>query len=123
MFAKRSGGPPMQAQEGPDPMFLFRWLGGWSILLAIIAVVNDVTQSYQSGAKLVFASLGKDWYVISPTSLNALQAGIERHVHPVLWDPAMLTILKSPAFVVFAVLGVLLYALGLRRRGTNIFAN
>jgi hypothetical protein len=104
-------------------MFLLRWLGGWSILVAIIALVNDITHAYQTGANLSFASLGKDWYALSPSSLNALQAGIERHVHPALWDPALLTVLRSPAFAVFGVLGLLLYGLGLRRRGTNIFAN
>ncbi len=111
------------AQRESSLMFLFRWLGGWSILVAVIALVNDVTHSYQSGAKLTFASLGKDWYALSPSTLNGLQAGIERYVHPVLWDPAMLTILKTPAFVVFGVLGLALYGIGLRRRGTNIFAN
>ncbi len=104
-------------------MFLLRIIGGWSILVAIIALVNDVTQSYQSGAKLAFASLGKDWYALSPGTLNVLQAGIERHVHPMLWDPGMLTVLRTPAFAVFGVLGVVLYGLGLRRRRTNIFAN
>ncbi len=104
-------------------MFLFRWLGGWSILVGIIALVNDVTQSYQSGAKLAFASLGKDWSALSPSSLGALQAGIEGHVHPALWDPVLLTALKTPAFAVFGVLGVLLYGFGLYRRRVNVFAN
>jgi hypothetical protein len=104
-------------------MFLFRWLGGWAILVAIIALVNDVTHTYQAGARLAFASLGKDWYALSPATLNALQAGVERHVHPALWDPVLLGVLKTPAFLVFGGLGVVLYGIGLRRRGTNIFAN
>jgi len=104
-------------------MFLFRWLGGWSILIGIIAMVNDVTHSYQSGAKLSFASLGKDWSLLSPATLNAVQAGIERHLHKLLWDPVLLAVLKAPAFAVFGGLGLLLYGFGLHRRRTNIFAN
>ena len=104
-------------------MFLFRLVGGWSILVAIIALVSDATHAYQAGARLSFASLGKDWYALSPATLSQLQAGIERHVHPLLWDPVLLAVLKMPAFAVFAVLGVALYILGLRRRRTNIFAN
>ena len=104
-------------------MFLLRILGGWAILAALIALVNDVTRSYQTGAKLAFASLGKDWNSLSPSSLNLLQAGIERHVAPVLWDPVILTVLRAPAFAVIAVLGVLLYLAGMRRRRQNIYAN
>jgi hypothetical protein len=33
---------------------------------------------------------------------------------PFLWDPAMLTLLKVPGFVVFAALALLLYAFGHR---------
>jgi hypothetical protein len=113
---------PAQATR-KSSMFLFRWLGGWAILVAIIALVSDLTHADQPGIALTFSSLGKDWYAFSPSTLNALQAGIERHVHPALWDPLALTILKTPAFAVFGVLGVLLYAVGLRRRRTNIFAN
>lgn len=104
-------------------MFLLRIFGGWVILAAVIALVNDVTHAYQTGAKMSFASLGKDWYALSPASLNQLQAGIERHVHPILWDPGILTLLRLPAFGVLGVFGIALYALGLRRRRTTIFAN
>jgi len=104
-------------------LFLLRIIGGWAILLAVIALVNDLTHSYQTGAKFAFASLGKDWYAVSPATLNSLQAGIERHVAPILWDPVMLAVLKAPAFAVFGILGVLLYLAGLRRRRLNIYAN
>lgn len=104
-------------------MFMLRLLGGWAILTAIVALVYDLTHSYQTDAKFVFASLGKDWYAISPSTLNLLQASVERHMHPILWDPVLLSLLKAPATGVFAVLGVGLYAIGLRRRRTNIFAN
>jgi hypothetical protein len=103
--------------------FLLRLLGGWAILTAVVAVVNDLTMTYRTGAGLAFASLGKDWYLVSPGTLNALQAGIERHVHRLLWDPVMLTLLKAPAFVVLAGLGILLYGLGLWRRRVSVFAN
>ncbi len=104
-------------------MFLFRWVGGWSLLVAMIALVNDITHAYQSGAKLAFASLGKDWTALSPATLNAVQAGVERNLHPALWDPVLLSALKTPAFAVFGVLGLLLYGFGLYRRRVNIFAN
>jgi len=104
-------------------LFVMRILGGWAILAATIALVSDLTTSGQTGAKLAFSSLGKDWYAVSPSSLDMLQASIERHVARVFWDPVFLTLLKVPAFAVFGVLGIGLYFFGLRRRRVNIYAN
>ena len=104
-------------------MFLLRIIGGWILLAAIIALVNDVTYSYETGGKLAFSSLGKDWDVLSSASRNAFETGIERHLTPLLWDPVILTVLKAPAFAALGVLGVLLYLAGLRRRRLNIYAN
>ena len=104
-------------------LFLLRIIGGWAILAAVIALVDDVTRSYQTGAKLAFASVGKDWAILSPSSLAALQAGVERHVSRALWDPVILSALKAPAFAVFAVVGIALYLVSLRRRRLNIYAN
>ena len=102
---------------------IFRILGGWLLIVAIVVLVNDVTRGFQGGGALRVSSLGKTWYALSPGTLNQLQAGIERHVHTALWDPLMLTVLKLPAFAVFLALGAAIYALGLRRAGTNIYAN
>jgi hypothetical protein len=104
-------------------MALFRIIGGWILLAAIIALVADVTQAYQTGAKMSFASLGKEWSVLSPASLDLVQTSIEWHLHPLLWDPGLMLLLKLPAFAVLGAAGIALYAVGLRRRGTNIFAN
>ena len=104
-------------------LFLLRIIGGWAILTSIVALVSDFTHTYQNGPKLAFSSLGKDWYAVSPGTLNMLQTAIERHVTPVLWDPVFLTVLKAPAFAVFGVLGAGLYLAGLRRRRVNIYAN
>ena len=104
-------------------MFLLRILGGWFVIAAIIALVNDVTVSYQTGAKLTFASLGKDWEMFGRGSFELVQAGIEKHVSHGLWDPVLLTVLKAPAFGVLAAIGVLIYVIGLRRRRLNIYAN
>ena len=104
-------------------LFMLRLLGGWSILTAVIALTYDITAAYQTGSRLVFASLGSDWEAIGPSSLNWLQAGIERHVARALWDPLIAGLLKTPAFAAFAILGVMLYILGMRRSRTNIYAN
>lgn len=103
-------------------MLLLRLLGGWSLLVALVAFFNDLILSGRQDA-FVTTSLGKHWFALSPTTLNLTQAGLERHVHPVLWDPVLTSLLVLPAALVFAVLGVVLYVLGRRRRTINIFAN
>ena len=35
-------------------------------------------------------------------------------LHPALWDPAAISILKLPGFVVFGLIALLLYAVGRR---------
>ena len=51
-------------------------------------------------------SLGQLWYTLDRASLNAAQAGIQRHVWPPLWDPILITALRAPAWPTFAVLGL-----------------
>lgn len=104
-------------------MFFLRLLGSWSMIVAIVALVADVTRSLAVGSGLAFTSLGRRWFELSPASLNALQAGLERHVSPLAWDPIATFVLETPAWVVFATLGLMLYLGGRRRDRVNIFAN
>ncbi len=60
-------------------------------------------------------ALGQLWYWAHPGSLNLVQAVIERYVHPFLWDPVIISVLLTPAAIVFLVIGVLL-AFAFRRR-------
>lgn len=96
-------------------MVIFRLLGLWLILLAIIAFAVDGTRSF-AGNELQITPLGQHWYNIHPASLNTLQAAIERHVHPFLWDPVLFTVLQWPSWLILAVLGFGLYWLARKRR-------
>ncbi len=101
---------------------LLRILGIWSLLAAMIAFAIDATKS-MAASEWVSTPLGEYWYKLHPASLNTLQAAIERHVHPYLWDPVVFTVLQAPAWVFFGVLGILLYLLGRPRRRIEVFSN
>jgi hypothetical protein len=58
------------------------------------------------------APLGEALFRYDPALLNTAQAGIQRHVSPVLWDDVALPLLEYPSWVLPAALGVLLLALG-----------
>lgn len=104
-------------------MVFLRLLGSWSLIVAIVALVADVTRSLALGGSLAFTSLGRQWMDLSPSSLKALQAMTERSVSSYAWDPIATFVLETPTWVVFATIGVLLYLSGRRRERVNIFAN
>ncbi len=101
---------------------IFRVLGAWCLLAAAVVLIIDATNSIAAGSWTA-TRLGQHWYNLHPASLNASQAGVERYVHPVLWDPIIVSILQTPSWIVFATLGVLLYWIGRRRRRREVFSN
>jgi hypothetical protein len=60
-------------------------------------------------------ALGQLWYELNRSSLNLVQAVIQRYIHPFLWDSIIVTILLSWAFAVLMILGVLLLAVFRKR--------
>lgn len=101
---------------------IFRVLGVWLLLAAAVTLIIDGTNSIASGT-WVATRLGQHWYNLHPPSLNASQAGVERYVHPVLWDPVIISILQTPSWIILAILGVLLYWIGRRRLRREVFSN
>jgi hypothetical protein len=45
------------------------------------------------------------------------------HAGPFVWDPVISIILNAPTWVVFGILGVLLYWLGQKRKPVEVFIN
>lgn len=105
-------------------MMMLRVLGVWSLLVAMVALTIDGTQSLASGeGQWVVTPLGQHWFKLHAASLNISQAAVERHVAPWLWDPVILTVLQIPTWIFFGVLGLLLYRAGRRRRRLDVFRN
>ena len=88
-------------------VFLARALGFWLIAAGIVGIVIDGTKSIAAD-RLIITPLGQAWFELSPNSLNGLQAGIERNIHPFLWDPVMLWLLMLPNWAAIGGLGFLL---------------
>jgi hypothetical protein len=91
--------------------FLFRFLATVSLAVAVVMAVLDATRTIAAG-DWVLTPLGASWMSVSPGTLAATQATIESWLHPALWDPLALSILKLPGFAVFSVLALVLYAIG-----------
>ena len=92
--------------------FLFRFLATISLAVAVVMAVIDSTRTVAAN-DWVMTPLGASWMAVSPDTLDKAENTLAA-IHPALWDPIMLFVLKAPGFAVFAVLALLLYAFGRR---------
>ena len=88
---------------------------GWIMFLAGFAVLVRDALVWIDTKRWAPIVLGQLWYELNRSSLNLVQAVIQRYIHPFLWDPVIVTILLSWAFAVLMVLGVLLLVIFRRR--------
>ena len=99
-----------------------RLLGYLVLALAFIAAVVDASKSVAAG-KLLLTPLGQAWFDLHASSLNLIQALVQRYVAPVLWDPVMVSILLLPSWAVFGAIALLFLLAGRRRRASIAVIN
>ena len=104
-------------------LVLLRIFGVWLLLLAMVAAVVDATKSLAGGGTWVVTPMGEQWASAQCRQPDADKAWVETNVGPFVWDPVMTTILHAPTWVVFGILGVLLYWLGQKRKPVEVFIN
>src|SRR6201987_1053997 len=88
---------------------------GWIVLLAGAAVLVRDGLVWIDTKHWAPIALGQLWYELNRSSLNLVQAVVQRYIHPFLWDPIIVSILLSWAFLVLMVLGALLLVVFGRR--------
>ena len=99
-------------------MILARLIG-WIVFLAGAAVLVRDFLVWVDTKTWASIALGQLWYQLNRSSLNLVQAVIQRYIHPFLWDPIILSILLCWAFAVLMVLGLLILVIfGRRSRET-----
>jgi hypothetical protein len=102
---------------------LLRFLAGAFLLVAVFAAVNDVTRSMLAEERLPPVPTYEHWSRLAPVTLTLARNAVQRHTHPLVWDPGLVTVMQLPAWALFGVVGALLAYAGRRRREVNIFAN
>jgi hypothetical protein len=89
---------------------LFRVFGLVLLAGAFAACVIDGARSIADD-RLSFTRLGDTAYWASPNKFPLLESFV-RQIHPLLWDPILLNLLKAPTSAALALLGAaLLYAM------------
>ncbi len=103
-------------------MALFRFVAWVLLLVAMIALVSDLTRSANGPVFSVTSTLGY-WKSVSPQSLAAAATIIQRGVHPLLWDPVCVRLLGLPIWLLIGGFGMTMAVLGRKKRRVNIYAN
>jgi hypothetical protein len=103
-------------------MIFLRGLAWVFLLIATIALVNDITRSSFSGSITLTSTL-VHWKSFFPQSLTAFTSFVQKSVHPLVWDPLVVRVLILPAWFTFGALGIVCGLLGRKKRRINIFAN
>ena len=92
---------------------------GWIVFLAGLAVLARDELVWIETKQWAPLALGQLWYNLSPSSLNLVQAVVQRYIYPFLWDPIIVTVLLWWAFAVLMVLGLVILALSGKRAQTR----
>lgn len=91
-------------------------LVGWVFLSAALVLVGAEMVRSLEVAQWSSLALGELWFALDPGGVNLAQAVVQRYLHPALWDPAAVAVLRAPAWLVPLVLALALLWLCRRRR-------
>ncbi len=90
---------------------LIRLLGFGALALAMVTGVLDGARSLaDSSAAMVDLASASAWLL--PGHFPLMGPAITRNIHPLLWDPLLVNVLRLPAVLVLFGLGTLFLVLG-----------
>ena len=91
---------------------LFLRLFGLCLLAgAFVVFIVDSTHSI-STRTLVVTSIGESLMALLPGKFDWARNALEQHVHPVIWDPVLVDLLRLPVSLGLGVIGGLTLRLG-----------
>ncbi len=96
-------------------MIALRVIGWLLIVAALFALGWDIFLWIHRG-HLALTPAGLLWYELSSRSFNFAERVIAGHIWKPLWNSGVMTVLSLPTLLVAGVPGVLLAALGRRRK-------
>ena len=94
---------------------ILRILALFALAMALITAVLDITRSI-ADSTIVMTSFGVDWQNFAPGALNQAHDLVKQYLHPAIWDPVIIQILRVPSWIIFGVIWFLLSLLGSRRK-------
>ncbi len=95
-------------------MVVFRAVSYLLMSIAFAFFVLDGIRTLAAG-DIVLTPLGQLWFNLHSSSIGLLQSSLEARSLGFLWDPVLVFILQSPAFITPAVLALFLAWAGRKR--------
>ena len=89
---------------------------GWVLAISAGFVLGAEVVSFASSGEYHIIAAGELWFDLHRGSLNLSQAVVQRYLHPWLWEPAIVTVLRAPASALFGVPGLALIGLWVVKR-------
>ena len=90
---------------------LLRFLGLCLLAIAFVTLLGDVIHSV-AGARLSVTPLGETLMALAPGKLASAQAFVARQVHPFVWDPVLVDLMRLPVWLAVGAIGWLAIRLG-----------
>lgn len=101
----------------------FRFISAIMLLAAVMLLTTDVTR-WQVGAEgPTFFTLADHAKSLAPATFEGVAKAIGAGVHPLAWDPVLLSALAVPAWMFFAVLSMLMAFAAREPKRINVFIN
>jgi hypothetical protein len=99
--------------------FLMRTLALLLLAAGFAALIVDGVRSI-TGSRIVVTAFGETAYRLFPMSFPKLQPAVEQRVHPLVWDPFLLSFFLTPSWLVLGFLGLLLFWLARPRPAIGV---
>jgi hypothetical protein len=90
---------------------LLRFSGLCLLATAFVTLLVDVTRSV-AGARLYVTPLGDTLMALAPGKLALTQAFVEDRVHPIIWDPVLVDLMRLPVWLAVGAIGCMAIWLG-----------
>ena len=104
-------------------MSVLRFLATLCVLIAVIALIADLTPVFAGTQSFALASFESHWKEVAPETFKALEASVSGGRDGPLWAFLVGPLLALPTVVLFALLALITGYLGRRRTRVKIYAN
>ncbi len=104
-------------------MAVFRFLAAVFLLVAVIALITDLTGPLSAGQPFSATTVETQWTEMAPATLQSTRAAVVKATAPWVWDDLIWPVLSVPTFLLFGVLALWSGYAGRRRHKVNIFVN
>lgn len=99
--------------------FLTRTVALLLVAAGFAALVVDGVRSI-AGSRILITEFGETAYKLFPHSFPMLQPIVEQRLHPVVWNPFLLSFFLTPTWIVLGFFGALFFWLAQRRPQVGI---